>query len=65
VLVAQQETRFVPCVTVVPIGATVRFTHRDSLDHPLRSQPGGPLGGQAAIASAMTAHESAAGADAS
>ena len=44
VIVGQKDTRFVPYVTVVPIGATVRFTNRDSFDHHVRSQPGGPLG---------------------
>jgi plastocyanin len=44
VVIGQKETRFVPYVTVVPIGATVRFTNRDNFDHHVRSQPGGPLG---------------------
>ena len=42
--ILQQHSRFVPYVTVVPLGATVRFTNRDSYDHHVRSQPGGPLG---------------------
>jgi plastocyanin len=44
VVIGQKETRYVPYVTVVPIGATVRFTNRDNFDHHVRSQPGGPLG---------------------
>jgi plastocyanin len=43
-VVEQRETRFVPFVTVVPVGGAVRFVNLDSFDHHLRSQPGGPLG---------------------
>lgn len=43
-IVAQKDTRFMPYVTVVPVGGTVRFVNRDSYDHHVRSQPGGPLG---------------------
>ncbi|MFY9513992.1 MAG: plastocyanin [Rubrivivax sp.] len=43
-LLVQKDSRFVPYVTVVPLGATVRFVNRDSYDHHVRSQPGGPLG---------------------
>lgn len=43
-IVAQKDTRFVPYVTVVPVGASVRFVNRDAYDHHVRSQPGGPLG---------------------
>jgi plastocyanin len=43
-VVVQKDTRFLPYVTVVPVGGTVRFVNRDSFDHHLRSQPGGPLG---------------------
>ena len=42
--IAQQNIRFEPFVTVVPVGATVRFVNRDRFDHHVRSQPGGPLG---------------------
>jgi plastocyanin len=42
--IVQQQSRFVPYVTVAPLGATLRFTNRDSYDHHVRSQPGGPLG---------------------
>jgi plastocyanin len=43
-VIVQQNTRFVPYVTVVPVGGTVRFVNLDSFDHHVRSQPGGPLG---------------------
>jgi plastocyanin len=44
VVIAQRNIRFVPFVTVVPLGATVRFVNQDRFDHHVRSQPGGPLG---------------------
>lgn len=44
VVIAQQNIRFVPYVTIVPVGATVRFINRDRYDHHVRSQAGGPLG---------------------
>lgn len=44
VLIAQQNLRFVPFVSVVPVGATLRFVNRDRFDHHVRSQAGGPLG---------------------
>lgn len=43
-VIVQKDTRFVPYVTAVPVGSTVRFTNRDAYDHHVRSQPGGPLG---------------------
>ena len=43
-VILQQNIRFVPFVTVVPVGATVRFINKDKFDHHVRSQPGGPLG---------------------
>ena len=49
VLIVQQNIRFVPYVTVVPVGATVRFVNRDRFDHHVRSQPGGPLGNVAPV----------------
>ena len=45
--IAQQALRFEPFVTVVPVGATVRFVNRYRFDHHVRSQPGGPLGNAA------------------
>ena len=43
-VIAQQYIRFVPFVTVLPVGASVRFVNRDKFDHHVRSLPGGPLG---------------------
>jgi plastocyanin len=42
--VTQRDVRFVPYVTVVPVGGTLRFVNGDSFDHHIRSLPGGPLG---------------------
>ena len=47
-LIEQKDIRFVPYVTVVPVGGAVRFVNLDSFDHHVRSQPGGPLGSVAA-----------------
>lgn len=44
VLIAQEGMRFVPFLTVVPVGSTVRFVNRDGYDHHVRSTPSGPLG---------------------
>jgi len=49
VVVVQKDIRFVPYVTAVPVGGTVRFSNEDPFDHHLRSQPGG-AGGQTAPA---------------
>jgi len=43
-VIEQKDIRFVPYVTVVPVGGSVRFTNQDNYDHHVRSQPGGPLG---------------------
>ncbi|MEW6706682.1 MAG: plastocyanin [Pseudomonadota bacterium] len=43
-VVTQKNIRFVPYVTVVPVGGTVRFVNEDAYDHHVRSLPGGPLG---------------------
>lgn len=43
-VIAQQNIRFVPFLTIVPVGASVRFVNRDRYDHHVRSLPGGPLG---------------------
>ena len=51
VVIAQQDIRFLPYVTAVPVGTTVRFVNRDRFDHHVRSAPGGPLG---SIAPAQT-----------
>jgi plastocyanin len=44
VVIVQQDIRFQPYVTLVPVGSTVRFVNRDSFDHHVRSLAGGPLG---------------------
>lgn len=43
-VIEQRDLRFVPFVTVVPVGGAVRFVNLDNFDHHVRSQPGGPLG---------------------
>jgi plastocyanin len=43
-VIEQKDIRFVPYVTVVPLGGAVRFVNLDNFDHHVRSQPGGPLG---------------------
>ena len=47
--IEQEKMRFVPAVTVVEPGATVRFTNQDRWDHHVR---GNPTGASAAAASA-------------
>ncbi len=49
VVIAQQDLRFVPALTVVPVGASVRFINRDGFDHHVRSTPSGPLGNTPAV----------------
>jgi plastocyanin len=44
VVIAQEGLRFVPFLTVVPAGSTLRFVNKDSYDHHVRSTPSGPLG---------------------
>lgn len=39
--IEQEKMRFVPAVTVVPAGATVRFTNQDRWDHHVRGNPTG------------------------
>ena len=43
-VIEQKDIRFVPFVTVVPVGGSVRFVNLDPFDHHVRSQPGGPMG---------------------
>ena len=42
--IAQDSLKFVPFLTVVPVGSTLRFVNRDQYDHHVRSTPSGPLG---------------------
>jgi plastocyanin len=44
VVIAQKDIHFIPYVTAVPAGTTVRFSNQDPFDHHLRSEPGGPFG---------------------
>ena len=44
VVIAQENLRFVPFLTIVPAGSTLRFLNRDGYDHHVRSVPSGPLG---------------------
>jgi plastocyanin len=44
VVIAQDGLRFVPFLSVVPTGSTLRFVNRDGYDHHVRSVPSGPLG---------------------
>ena len=44
VVIVQRDIHFVPYLTAVPVGATVRFSNLDPYDHHLRSEPGGPFG---------------------
>jgi len=49
VVIAQQDLRFQPFLTVVPIGSTLRFVNKDSYDHHVRSTPSGPLSSMPAV----------------
>lgn len=42
--IVQQDNRFLPYVTAVPAGSTVRFVNRDRYDHHVRSLGSGPMG---------------------
>ena len=44
VVIVQRDIHFVPAVTAVPAGTTVRFSNQDPYDHHIRSEPAGPLG---------------------
>lgn len=49
VLITQENLRFAPFLTVVPVGSTLRFANRDGYDHHVRSVPSGPLGSMPAV----------------
>lgn len=51
IVIAQQDLRFQPFLTVVPLGSTLRFVNNDSYDHHVRTVPSGPLGSMAAVES--------------
>ena len=44
IVILQEGLRFVPFLSVVPAGSTLRFVNRDAYDHHVRSTPSGPLG---------------------
>jgi plastocyanin len=43
-VIAQRDIHFVPSLTAVVVGSTLRFSNQDPYDHHLRSEPGGPFG---------------------
>jgi plastocyanin len=49
VLIAQENLKFSPFLTVVPLGSTLRFSNKDSYDHHVRSTPSGPLGSMPSV----------------
>jgi plastocyanin len=49
VLIAQENLKFAPFLTVVPVGSTVRFVNKDGYDHHVRSTPSGPLGSMPSV----------------
>ncbi len=49
VVIAQEGLRFVPVLSEVPAGSTLRFVNRDAYDHHVRSTPSGPLGNTPAV----------------
>jgi len=49
VVIAQQDLKFSPFLTVVPLGSTLRFVNKDSYDHHVRSTPSGPLSSMPAV----------------
>lgn len=44
IVIAQQDLRYVPFLTVVPVGSTLRFVNKDGYDHHVRTTPSGTLG---------------------
>jgi len=51
IVVSQENLRFSPFLTVVPVGSTIRFVNRDTYDHHVRSTPSGPLGSMPSVKS--------------
>jgi plastocyanin len=49
VVISQENLRFQPFLSVVPIGSTLRFVNKDTYDHHVRSMPSGPLGSMPAV----------------
>ena len=53
--IAQEKMQFIPAVSIVPVGAKVRFTNNDSWDHHVRSSAAGAAGFAATTAAATEA----------
>lgn len=49
VVISQENLRFTPFLTIVPVGSTIRFANRDGYDHHVRSTPSGPLGSMPSV----------------
>lgn len=49
IVVGQQDLKFTPFLTVVPLGSTLRFVNKDAYDHHVRSVPSGPLSSMPAV----------------
>jgi plastocyanin len=47
--IIQEGSRFLPPLTVVSVGSTLRFINRDGYDHHVRALPSGPLGSIAPV----------------
>lgn len=62
VVIAQEGLRFVPFLTVVSAGSTLRFVNKDGYDHHVRSMPSGPLGSTPPVKSFELRLDAAAGA---
>jgi plastocyanin len=62
-VIEQKDMRFVPFLTIVPVGSTLRFVNRDGYDHHVRSMPSGPLGNTPPAASFELRLEAADGGD--
>jgi plastocyanin len=61
VVIIQEGSRFVPFLSVVPVGSTLRFINKDGYDHHVRSTPSGPLGSIAPASSFELRLDAAAG----
>ena len=53
--IAQEKMQFIPAVSIVPVGAKVRFTNNDPWDHHVRSSAAGAAGFAATTAAATEA----------
>ncbi len=53
--ISQEKMQFIPAVSIVPVGAKVRFTNNDPWDHHVRSSAAGAAGFAATEAAATAA----------